>query len=741
MPRQIRTSLSCCAAALALLLLLGSPLRAVAQAQEFSASKALQQMLEDSEKQKKPAPAAAAVTARPAKAPKSAVAPAAPAPAVQSAEVNVEKSPEPSPITPTAREVTPKQPASTARVSSAANDSPEGTEKGTGTSWTFWIVACLVVAGLAAVKQTRTFFVDQATRSVGRKLAFSFGGLIAILAVAVSVVRSNMAEIQQLNGTMVEHRVPATEYSMDMLNGVNQSQSALQNYMLTGGEKARTARRDAWESQIQPALAKMKEIARSSSDGKMKAQLSELEPLAAELRRCQEETEDQQATNPSAARQSLSVRAIPAASAVSERLEELESTQRDRIDAEGRLILDSTAGVQVRLILLLVLGTLVASGVAYAATRGIVGPIKEVIANIANADLNMQFNSKRKDEVGELQRSFDGFVSSIKQTLLSVAEATGAVASASSQISSSTEEMAAGAQEQNNQTASVAAAVEQMTATIVENAKNASSTADTAKRAKLAAEQGGQAVTETVEGMKRIASVVNRSAETVKALGRSSDQIGEIIAVIDEIADQTNLLALNAAIEAARAGEQGRGFAVVADEVRALAERTTKATKEIATMITSIQTETTGAVTSMHEGTVQVGEGIKIADRAGESLKEIVEVSQAVTDMVAQIASASKEQSVTSEQISKNIDAISSVTGETSQGVQQVAQAAEDLNRLTENLQAMVLKFNLHGAGKAQAGAAAGSPAGSPPKQGPMHSTKSHAATSAHAHHEEAVLH
>jgi len=202
-------------------------------------------------------------------------------------------------------------------------------------------------------------------------------------------------------------------------------------------------------------------------------------------------------------------------------------------------------------------------------------------------------------------------------------------------------------------------------------------------------------VEETVAGMKRIAEVVNRSAGTVRALGKSSDQIGEIIGVIDDIADQTNLLALNAAIEAARAGDQGRGFAVVADEVRKLAERTTKATKEIAGMISAIQGDTSGAVASMEEGTREVDSGIALADRAGRSLREIVTMIQNLTDMVSRIAAASEEQSSASEQIAKNVEAISAVTGETAQGAGQIARAAEDLNRLTENLQQSIRKFSI----------------------------------------------
>jgi methyl-accepting chemotaxis protein len=345
-------------------------------------------------------------------------------------------------------------------------------------------------------------------------------------------------------------------------------------------------------------------------------------------------------------------------------------------------------------------------GVVLAITLGVflssvIGRPIKTLANqaemVASGDLTVHVEQKSEDEIGQLAGAFKRMVVSLRDTIGQVGEASSAVASASSEISSSTEEMAAGAQEQTSQAGEVASAVEEMTKTIVENSKNASTTAETAKEAKRAAEQGGTVVEETVVGMKRIAEVVRQSAGTVQELGRSSDQIGEIIGVIDDIADQTNLLALNAAIEAARAGEQGRGFAVVADEVRKLAERTTKATKEIASMIKKIQGDTKGAVTSMEEGTKQVDEGIKLADKAGASLQEIVGNSQKVTDMVAQIAAASEQQSSASEQISKNVEAISSVTGETARGVQQIARAAEDLNRLTENLQSVLSKFNLSG--------------------------------------------
>jgi methyl-accepting chemotaxis protein len=329
----------------------------------------------------------------------------------------------------------------------------------------------------------------------------------------------------------------------------------------------------------------------------------------------------------------------------------------------------------------------------------VIRPIEEgakTLSKMAEGDLTARVTGSYHGDHRRIVESINAVAESLMRALRDVSEAVGATASASSQISSSTEEMAAGAQEQTSQTTEVAGAVEEMTKTILENSRNAGTAADTAKRAKQSAEQGGRVVEESISGMKRIAEVVNRSAETVMELGKSSDQIGEIISVIDDIADQTNLLALNAAIEAARAGEQGRGFAVVADEVRKLAERTTKATKEIAGMIRKIQSDTAGAVSSMEEGTQEVKDGIEHANRAGASLREIVDVSQKVTDMVSQIAAASEEQSSASEEISRNVEAISKVSGETALGTQQIARAAEDLNRLTENLQQLISRFTLN---------------------------------------------
>ena len=313
----------------------------------------------------------------------------------------------------------------------------------------------------------------------------------------------------------------------------------------------------------------------------------------------------------------------------------------------------------------------------------------------SEGDLTVRLEVQSDDEIGQLMRGFNESMQRLTMIVENVMRAVDATASASAQISSSTEEMAAGSREQSMQTTDVASAVEEMTKTIIENSDNARSTADMAESARSTAEQGAEVVTQTVDGMRRMASVVQSSAETVSALGRSSKQIGEIVSVINDIADQTNLLALNAAIEAARAGEQGRGFAVVADEVRKLAERTSTATREISDMIGSIQRETSSAVVAMEEGTREVSTSINLADRAGQSFSEISHAVHNVSSMVSHIAVACEQQSSASETISRSIQSISAVTSESSTGIDQIAQAAEDLNRLTENLHQLMSSFTI----------------------------------------------
>ena len=234
-----------------------------------------------------------------------------------------------------------------------------------------------------------------------------------------------------------------------------------------------------------------------------------------------------------------------------------------------------------------------------------------------------------------------------------------------------------------------------MAATSGDIALSCQNAAEGAQLASKTASDGAAIVERTVAVMSQIAEKVQESARTVESLGSRSDQIGAIIGTIEDIADQTNLLALNAAIEAARAGEQGRGFAVVADEVRALAERTTRATKEIGEMIKAIQRETKGAVAAMEQGVQQVESGTEEAAKSGQALQDILAQVNDVAMQVNQIATAAEEQTATTNEISSNMHQITEVVQQTSQGAHESAAAAAQLNGNAEELQSLVRQFKL----------------------------------------------
>jgi methyl-accepting chemotaxis protein len=318
------------------------------------------------------------------------------------------------------------------------------------------------------------------------------------------------------------------------------------------------------------------------------------------------------------------------------------------------------------------------------------------IQEIATGNLTQKIEVESRDEIGRLAENVNKMVADMNQALSQVVLTSEGISNSIEDLAKSSLQILDGSRDQSTKTAQVAAAMDEMSATVNEVAQNASNVAGAAKNAANVAVEGGEIVRKTIKGMEKIAKTVANSSMIMSGLGKSSEKIGDIVRVIDDIADQTNLLALNAAIEAARAGEQGRGFAVVADEVRKLAERTTTATKEIAQMINEIQKETQNAVKAMVEGTDQVQDGTDLAKKAGCSLEEVVSVVNKVSDMISQIATAVEEQSAATEEITSNISAISKVSEEAEKKAEHSSNTCKEVETLARELKQSVNKFKLN---------------------------------------------
>ncbi|MBI5886829.1 MAG: type IV pili methyl-accepting chemotaxis transducer N-terminal domain-containing protein [Deltaproteobacteria bacterium] len=365
-------------------------------------------------------------------------------------------------------------------------------------------------------------------------------------------------------------------------------------------------------------------------------------------------------------------------------------------------------------VLIMVLSILITAGFAicfmYFTNSQLIRPllrVKDTVESFAKGDLTKRANirvtflgSELKDEVSELAKSVDDMAGQMSGIIGRIADSSGQLASASEQLSASATQISAGADKQSGQTVQVAAAMEEMNATVIEVAKNSQQVSESARNAQNIAIKGGDVVTQAIKAMKEVAQSTSVTADTIKKLGTSSEEIGTIVSVINDIADQTNLLALNAAIEAARAGEQGRGFAVVADEVRKLAERTTKATKEISGMIGTIQTETGKAVNAMAEGTTKVENGVKLANEAGDALMRIVSGVENVTDMISHIATSAEEQSSTTDEITQNMDSIADVAKANVASISEVSRATSEMARLAAELKDLVTRFRVSDRGE-----------------------------------------
>ncbi len=322
-------------------------------------------------------------------------------------------------------------------------------------------------------------------------------------------------------------------------------------------------------------------------------------------------------------------------------------------------------------------------------------PVWEVAAKASKGDLTHRVPVKTQDELGQMGLALNNLLDELSRMLLQTRNVAHSLSQASVQLSSVGHQVVQASQSQVHQATQVAAAVEEMSATADDMARHTQALASTATGVNDSAVRGGDVVVSSIHGMESVSSRIQESAGRIQKLGQRSKDIGDIIGVIEDIAEQTNLLALNAAIEAARAGDQGRGFAVVADEVRKLAERTGKATKEIATVIESVQAGTHEAVRSMEAGTEEAHSGMALAREAGNRLTEIVQGVQRVVDMIQHFAESTKQQSAVSGQISSSIQQVAQLSQDNESHIQGVATATKQFAALAEDLQTSLSRFTL----------------------------------------------
>jgi methyl-accepting chemotaxis protein len=317
-----------------------------------------------------------------------------------------------------------------------------------------------------------------------------------------------------------------------------------------------------------------------------------------------------------------------------------------------------------------------------------------VVSTAAEGDLTVKAEVTA-DALGSVADAFNLMIAGLMTLVTQASNVANEIQRSTSGILHSAERMRSGAEQQASQIRSASESVHDMSATTQRMSQNAEAATQTSLKATQAAVKGGASVAETIKGMQRIRGTVQSTAKKIKGLGERSLEIGAIIEVINEIATQTNLLALNAAIEAARAGEQGKGFAVVADEVRKLAERAARATKDITGLIKGIQVETSEAVTVMEEGTREVEEGTKLADQAGAALREIEQIVKQTAGLVTDITKAAGDQVKATGSVVGSMDSILKLTQETSHGVQSTVATISSLADLTKRLHEAIGRFKL----------------------------------------------
>ncbi|MCF4984735.1 HAMP domain-containing protein [Pseudomonas syringae] len=377
------------------------------------------------------------------------------------------------------------------------------------------------------------------------------------------------------------------------------------------------------------------------------------------------------------------------------KLVDINTAQLNEVKEQASIEYDSAFNMVIGLLIAATLLTIV---FAWMLIKSITTPIATALLaaeTIAQGNLTRPISIDGTDEAGRLLLAMKTMQDKLRDTLQGISGSATQLASAAEELNAVTDESARGLVQQNDEIEQAATAVNQMTSAVEEVARNATSTSQASRSAATSAGDGRDLVQETVSAIERMSGDVQGTAELIISLANESRDIGKVLDVIRGLADQTNLLALNAAIEAARAGEAGRGFAVVADEVRALAHRTQQSTSEIERMISSIQTGTEQAVSSMRNSTERAESTLNIAKGAGQALNTINSAVEEINERNMVIASAAEEQAQVAREVDRNLVNIRDLSAQSTNGANQTSAASTELSRLAIDLNGMVARFAL----------------------------------------------
>jgi methyl-accepting chemotaxis protein len=534
---------------------------------------------------------------------------------------------------------------------------------------------------------------------IGTRLAGGFVLMLVLLAVMTVIGLGTMKTMKGQLDDIINDNNMRIKYANQALTSVLEIIQSVRTVVILGGTPAG----EELKKQIPPmrnrykeAMAKLDELDKTETGKRTLAMVkSQIPPAAAANNKVLELS---LAGMKDESTEHMLKEAMPLSQKVQDTFAGLLKYEESQNNARYEEALASYARARLFMMIVGVTALVLGILVSVVLTRSITNPITsfiDAISRIAEGDLRHRTSDEAHDELAVLCKQLNAMSDRLQEIISNVASSTVQVASAATQLNSTAEQIATGTEQVAAQSGTIATAGEQMSATSGDIAQNCQMAAEGAKLASEAAVSGARVVDETIAVMNNIAQRVKHSAAAVESLGSRSDQIGEIVGTIEDIADQTNLLALNAAIEAARAGEQGRGFAVVADEVRALAERTTKATREIGEMIKAIQQETRGAVIAMEEGVGEVTKGGEKAASSGKALENILDQINAVTEQIHHVATAAEEQTATTHEISSNMQQITEVVSQTARGAHETAGAANQLSSLSEELRRIVGQFRL----------------------------------------------